>query len=102
MQRVHSLWVCFTPEGVIQNGSIFKSRTHTSGHFLYWSHPPLPPPPGKRAQRQKIYILLWLGSDHQLRGGGGLQDGRVGGPTKREGGHVKFYPYEKGGGRKKL
>ena len=23
----------FTAEGVIQNGSIFKSRTHTSGHF---------------------------------------------------------------------
>ena len=33
MQRVHSLRVCFTPEGVIQNGSIFKSRTHTSGYF---------------------------------------------------------------------
>ena len=33
MQGVCSLWVCFTPEGVIQNGSIFKSRTHTSGHF---------------------------------------------------------------------
>ena len=33
MQRVHSLWVCFTPEGVIQKGSIVKSRTHTSWHF---------------------------------------------------------------------
>ena len=28
------------------------------------------------------------------RGGGG------GGATKREGGHVKFYPYEKGGRKK--
>ena len=26
--------------------------------------------------------------------------GRGGGGTKREGGHMKFYPYEKGGGRK--
>ena len=25
-----------------------------------------------------------------------------GGATKRGGGHVKFYPYEKGGGRKKF
>ena len=39
-QRVHSLWVCFTPEGVIQNGSIFKSWTHTSGHFNIGVAPP--------------------------------------------------------------
>ena len=25
-----------------------------------------------------------------------------GGATKREGGHVKFYPYEKGGGAEKV
>ena len=28
-----------------------------------------------------------------------LITGRGGGATKREGGHVKFYPYEKGGGK---
>ena len=27
-----------------------------------------------------------------------LITGRGGGATKREGGHMKFYPYEKGGG----
>ena len=27
-------------------------------------------------------------------------DGEGGGATKREGGHVKFYPYEKGGRKK--
>ena len=32
-----------------------------------------------------------------------LITGRGGGATKQEGGgHVKFYPYEKGGGRKKF
>ena len=40
MQRVHSLWVCFTPEGVIQNGSIFKSRAHISRHFYIGVAPP--------------------------------------------------------------
>ena len=48
MHRVHSLWVCFTPDGVIQNGYIFKSRTHTSGHFDIGVTPspraPTPPP----------------------------------------------------------
>ena len=28
--------------------------------------------------------------------------GEGGGATKREGGHVKFYPYEKGGGAEKV
>ena len=31
-----------------------------------------------------------------------LITGRGGGATKREGGHVKFNPYEKGGGREKF
>ena len=45
MQKVHSLWVYFTPEGVIENGPIFKSRTHTSGHFYIGVTTP-PPPQG--------------------------------------------------------
>ena len=53
MQRVHSLWVCFTPEGVIQKGSIVKSRTHTSGHLDIGVAPPgtrvTPPPLACRA-----------------------------------------------------
>ena len=40
MQRVHSIWVYFTLEGVIQNGSILKSRTHTTGHFYIGVAPP--------------------------------------------------------------
>ena len=39
-QRVHSLWVCFTPDGVIQSGYIFKSLTHTSRHFDIGVAPP--------------------------------------------------------------
>ena len=31
-----------------------------------------------------------------------LITGKGGGATKREGGHVKFYPYEKGGGAEKV
>ena len=41
-------------------------------------------------------MLEALGTGHELRGGGG------GGATKWEGGHVKFYPYEKGGAEKVL
>ena len=33
MQRIPSIWVCFTTQGVIQNGSVFRYQTHTSGHF---------------------------------------------------------------------
>ena len=39
---------------------------------------------------QQHEVLHELGTGHLLQGGGGLQNGR--------GGHVKFYPYEKGGG----
>ena len=42
MQRIPSIWVCFTTQGVIQNGSVFRPRTHASGHFILES----PPPPG--------------------------------------------------------
>ena len=34
------IMVCFTLEGVIQNGSIFKSWTHTSRHFDSGIAPP--------------------------------------------------------------
>ena len=38
-----------------------------------------------------------------ITGRGGATKREGGGATKREGGgHVKFYPYEKGGGRKKF
>ena len=39
-----------------------------------------------------IYLCSIKGPGHSLRGGGGRLQNR------REGGHVKFYPYEKGGG----
>ena len=42
MQRVHSLWVCLTLEGVIENGSTFKSWTHTSWHSYFGVAPPPP------------------------------------------------------------
>ena len=36
MQKVHSLWVCFIPEGVIQNGSIFNIGVAPPPGFLVW------------------------------------------------------------------
>ena len=40
---------------------------------------------------------------HQLISKGLVTNsGEGGGATKREGGHVKFYPYEKGGGAEKV
>ena len=33
MQRIPSIWVCFTTQGFIQNWSVFRYQTHTSGHF---------------------------------------------------------------------
>ena len=41
MQRVHSIWVYFTLEGVIQNGSILKSRGDQEvlgGKETQWLH----------------------------------------------------------------
>ena len=45
------IWVCFTSKGVIQNGSIFRYPTHTSGHFhtgIAW---------GKYAMKSNIHIF---------------------------------------------
>ena len=36
-QRIHQFWVCFTPEGVLQNGSIFKSQTHFDIGVAPWA-----------------------------------------------------------------
>ena len=50
MQRIPSILVCFTTQGVIQNGSVFRYQTHTSGHFFYILESPPPPPPGEMLQ----------------------------------------------------
>ena len=57
MQKVHSLWVYFTLEGVIENGSIFKSWTHTSGHFYIGVTTPSPPPPRPDRRDKRTYLL---------------------------------------------
>ena len=41
-----------------------------------------------------IFLLIYKGLVTNYGEGGG-------GATKRDGGHVKFYPYEKGGGGQK-
>ena len=43
MQRIASIWVCFTTQSVIQNGSVFRYQTHTSGHLYIGVAPPPPP-----------------------------------------------------------
>ena len=40
MQRIPSIWVCFTTQSVIQNGSVFRYQTHTSGHLYIGGAPP--------------------------------------------------------------
>ena len=40
MQRIPSIWVYFTTQGVIQNGSVFRYQTHTSGRLYIGVAPP--------------------------------------------------------------
>ena len=47
MQRNPSIWVCFFTYGVLQNGYILRTPTHTSGHFSTGVAPP--PPPGVKS-----------------------------------------------------
>ena len=74
MQRIPSIWVCFTTQGVIQNGSVFRYQTPTSGRLYIGVAPP--PPTGTDAGYLEIIYSLKKGKGEcecVCVGGGGAQ-----------------------------
>ena len=59
MQRIPSIWVCFTTQGVIQNGFVFRYQTHTPRHFILESPPPPTHPSPSRAPPHSGLLSYW-------------------------------------------
>ena len=72
VQRITSTWVCFTTQTVIQNGSVFRYQTHTSGHLYIGVAPPGPVVDSQTLEciiahlgiQRCVHVFCFLQDDH--------------------------------------